>query len=78
MFDLSIGEIIGPLISGACVCVPSEHTRLNGLEDFINEMEISWAYLTPSFIRTIDPNDIPNLELLLLAGEAVPRDVLST
>ncbi|EHK39861.1 non-ribosomal peptide synthetase, partial [Trichoderma atroviride IMI 206040] len=77
VFDLSIGEIIGPLITGACVCVPSEHTRLNGLEGFINEQEISWAYLTPSFVRTVDPDTI-NLELLLLAGEAVPRDVLST
>ncbi|PNP39601.1 hypothetical protein TGAMA5MH_08417 [Trichoderma gamsii] len=78
IFDLSIGEIIGPLISGACVCVPSDHTRLNNLEDFIYEMKIGWAYLTPSFVRTLDPSNMPDLKLLLLAGEAVPRDVLST
>lgn len=78
VFDLSIGEIIAPLVSGACVCVPSEHTRLNGLKDFINENNCTWAFLTPSFVQTLVPSDIPGLELLLLAGEAVSRTTLET
>jgi amino acid adenylation domain-containing protein len=75
IFDLCIGEIIAPLISGACICVPSEHTRLNDLKRFIHDMEITWAFLTPSFARTLNPDDVPSLRLLLLAGEAVGRDV---
>lgn len=75
VFDLSIGEIIAPLISGACICVPSEETRLTGLVDFINEARVNWAFLTPSFARTLDPGHIPGLDLLLLAGEAVGHDV---
>nr|POE50466.1 cyclochlorotine synthetase [Quercus suber] len=75
VFDLSIGEIIGPLIAGACICVPSEHTRMNGLKEFINEKQINWAFLTPAFARTLSPDDVPSLELLLLAGEAVGQDV---
>lgn len=75
VFDLCIGEIVAPLITGAQICVPSEATRLSGIEGFINDMGVSWAFLTPAFARTIQPADVPNLELLLLAGEAVGRDV---
>ncbi|GAM86382.1 nonribosomal peptide synthetase [Dothideomycetidae sp. 11243] len=78
VFDLCIGEIIAPLISGACLCVPSEHTRMNGLREFIAEQRINWAFLTPAFARTIKPTEVPSLELLLLAGEAVSRDILDT
>ena len=78
VFDLCIGEIIGPLISGACLCVPSEEIRMNGLKEFMRDTKVNWAYMTPSFARTLRPEDVPNLELLLLAGEAVPRDVFDT
>ncbi|KAH0523778.1 hypothetical protein TsFJ059_008738 [Trichoderma semiorbis] len=77
VFDLSIGEIVGPWVVGGCLCVPSEEIRMvtGSLVDFINTMKITWAYLTPSFTRTLNPDDIPGLELLLFAGEAVGRDV---
>ena len=78
VFDLCIGEIIGPLISGACLCVPSEEIRMNGLKEFMRDIKVNWAFMTPSFARTLRPEDVPSLELLLLAGEAVPRDVFDT
>lgn len=71
VFDLSIGEIISPLISGACICIPSEHDRINNLDSFVRSKAANWAYLTPSFVRTLRPVDFPSLELLILAGEAV-------
>lgn len=75
VFDLSIGEIIAPLIHGACLCIPSEHIRMNSLTNFIRDLGINWAFLTPSFARTTKPEDVPSLKLLLFAGEAVGRDV---
>ena len=78
VFDVSVGEIVGPLITGATVSIPSDHVRLNSLAQFINDMEVSWAYLTPAFARTLKPTAVPNLELLLLAGEAVGNDVFET
>ncbi|EHK39853.1 non-ribosomal peptide synthetase, partial [Trichoderma atroviride IMI 206040] len=78
VFDLSVGEIIAPLLSGACVCVPSEEARLNRLTEFICEVGVNWAILTPSFLRTLQPADVPGLELLLVGGEAVPRDILDS
>nr|POF18032.1 nonribosomal peptide synthetase dtxs1 [Quercus suber] len=78
VFDLSIGEIVAPLISGGCVCVPSEHERVNDLAAFMRRMKVNWAFLTPSFVRLIKPKDVPGLELLLLAGEPVGQDHLDT
>jgi len=77
VFDLCVGEIIAPLISGACVCVPSDDTRLNDLKGFIQKMSVNWAILTPSFARTLHPDDAISLKLLVLAGEAVTRDVFN-
>lgn len=78
VFDLSIGEIFGPLLVGAALCIPSEHTRMNALTDFIRDFQVTWAYLTPAFARTLNPDQVPGLELLLLGGEAVGRDILDT
>jgi amino acid adenylation domain-containing protein len=78
VFDLCIGEIVAPLISGACLCVPSEDTRMNGLREFIRDMKVNWAFMTPAFARTLTPDDVPGLELLLLAGEAVGQDIFDT
>lgn len=78
VFDLSIGEIAAPLISGGCLCVPSEYERMNDLVGFINRARVNWAFLTPSFARLLVPETMPTLELLLLAGEPVGKDLLST
>lgn len=78
VFDFCVGEAIGPLIAGATICIPSEETRLHRLEEFMCAMEVNWALLTPSVARTLRPEDTPTLELLLLTGEAVGRDLLET
>ena len=51
---------------------------MNGLKEFIAEQQVNWAFLTPAFARTLRPTDLPSLELLLLAGEAVSREILDT
>jgi non-ribosomal peptide synthetase component F len=33
VFDMSIGEMLAPWTAGGCIYVPSEETRMNGLED---------------------------------------------
>jgi amino acid adenylation domain-containing protein len=78
VFDLCIGEIVGPLMAGACLCVPSDEVRMNDITSFIAEKDINWAFLTPAFVRTLKPEDVPSLELLLLAGEAVGSDIFQT
>ena len=76
VFDLSVGEIIGPLIMGASLCIPSDQDRTLGTTEFMKAKEVNWAYLTPTFARTLKPADFPDLKVLLLAGEAVSQDLL--
>ena len=78
VFDICILEIVATLASGGCVYVPSEHSRVNELAKFINDHAINWAALTPSVARTLQPQEVPSLEVLLLIGEASSRDVLDT
>ena len=77
-FDVSILEIFTTLILGGCVCVPDEETRLNDISKTMNEMRVTWTFLTPSVAQTISPSDVPTLETLVLGGEAATHNNLST
>ncbi|KAL4809630.1 hypothetical protein BDV18DRAFT_157379 [Aspergillus unguis] len=77
-FDASIFESISPLIHGGCVCVPGDEERLNGITQAINSMRINTLCLTPSFIRFIDPSNVPGVHTVILAGEAMSRADLET
>ncbi|KAK2025337.1 acetyl-CoA synthetase-like protein, partial [Colletotrichum zoysiae] len=71
-FDAMIDEIFMPLASGACVCVPREDELRDDLSNVINRYAITWAYLTPSVARILDPKTISStLQTLTLIGEAV-------
>ena len=77
-FDASIVEIFTTLMLGGCVCIPDEETRLDDITKIINQMSVTWTLLTPSFAQTISPSDVPTLETLVLGGEAVTQNNLST
>lgn len=76
VFDGSLVEIIMTLVVGGCVCVPSEEARMNDIVTAINDMHVNCALLTPSFARTIRPDEVPELETLILGGEPLARDNL--
>lgn len=77
-FDASLAETLTPLIHGACVCIPSEEARLNDIVSTINEMRVTQACFTPSFIGFIEIESVPGLESLVLAGEAMSQSQLTT
>ncbi|KAL9595554.1 MAG: hypothetical protein Q9219_006374, partial [cf. Caloplaca sp. 3 TL-2023] len=77
-FDASIMEILTTLMMGACICVPDDKTRLNEAAKVINDMKVDWTLLTPSFVQTISPSDVPDLKTLVLGGEAVSQNNIST
>ena len=76
-FDVSIGEIFTTLIHGGCVCVPSEYDRLQDLARVINDMQVNWAYLTPTVVNILHPSEVPTLKTLCLGGEAVKQENIS-
>ncbi|KAK4124725.1 non-ribosomal peptide synthetase [Parathielavia appendiculata] len=77
-FDASLVEILTPLMTGACVCIPSEHERLNDLAGAMNRMGVDHAVLTPSFVNFLTPSTVPRLRRLVLAGEAMSRSHVAT
>ncbi|KAG0156359.1 hypothetical protein PDIDSM_3537 [Penicillium digitatum] len=70
-FDVSILEILTSLISGACVCIPDDGQRSKGPAPCIQQFDITWAFLTPSLVKSMHPEQVPTLKFLVLGGEAV-------
>ncbi|KFA54459.1 hypothetical protein S40293_07999 [Stachybotrys chartarum IBT 40293] len=75
-FDVSITEILTCLILGGCVCVPSEEARLNNIEGAITELRANWALLTPTFVKFINPANVPCLKTLVTGGEAMTQAII--
>ena len=78
VFDSSILEMLLPLMNGGTVCLPSEHSRINELARAIVDMRVEWAALTPSVVNFLTPPSVPCLQTLLLVGEAMSQENMST
>ena len=77
-FDASVMEILSTLLMGGCVCIPDDKTRLNDVAKAINDLNVNWALLTPSFAKLLSPSTVPGLKTLVLGGEAMSQsDVLT-
>lgn len=72
-FDANIWHTWWSLISGACLCIPSYHDRMQNLAGSITSFQTTKLFLTPSVARTIDPADIPTVDRLFLGGEAITK-----
>ncbi|KAH8432011.1 uncharacterized protein LDX57_009658 [Aspergillus melleus] len=77
-FIVNTFELFTPLVEGGCVCVPSKEDRLGRTTGAMRDLRANWACLTPSFLRSLKPGDLPDLKTLLLAGEPVQQDNLDT
>lgn len=73
-FDACIAEIFTALHFGGCICIPTEHERMNDLAKFIREFRCDWAFFTPSFVRLLKPEDVPCLKTIVLGGEALNQE----
>ena len=75
-FDACIAEIFTALHFGGCICVPTEHERMNNLTQFIRDFECDWAFFTPSFVRLLKPEDMPSMKTVVLGGEALNQECI--
>jgi amino acid adenylation domain-containing protein/non-ribosomal peptide synthase protein (TIGR01720 family) len=73
-FDLSVGETFITLLNGGCLCIPSERRRLEDLTGVINDLQVNWAFLTPTMADILDPALVPSMKTLALAGEAATSE----
>ncbi|QKX55515.1 uncharacterized protein TRUGW13939_02608 [Talaromyces rugulosus] len=72
-FDAFTMEIFAALLAGCCLCIPSEHDRLNNLDGFIREMNVTWTFFTPTALTFLQPDKAPSLQTVVLGGETVKR-----
>jgi non-ribosomal peptide synthetase component F len=61
-FDVSIMEIIIVLMTGGCVCVPSEEERMNDLSGAIRRLNANFISCPPSITNTIQPESVPSVK----------------
>ncbi|CAG8417545.1 unnamed protein product [Penicillium salamii] len=76
-FGMSLIDVFCTLAKGATVCIPSDSERSGDLVVAYNRMQVTWAIATPSLIKSIDPKDVPSLQTLVVAGEPLPRNLMS-
>ncbi|OQE26099.1 hypothetical protein PENFLA_c007G00417 [Penicillium flavigenum] len=69
-FDVSWSNLLHSLTSGSCLCIPSEYERSNMLLDSIRDHRATLINATPSILRHLDPKQLPDLEQILMGGEA--------
>ena len=55
------------------MCIPTEEQRLNSITEAMGRMRVNWAVLTPSFVGFINPEEVPEVKTLVLAGEAMSK-----
>jgi non-ribosomal peptide synthetase component F len=76
VYDVSVADILIPLLSGACICVPTEYNRLNRLSITMKDMAIESAILTPSVVDLISLDDSGTLKNLMTGGEMTRRSLI--
>ncbi|KAL4876918.1 hypothetical protein BJY04DRAFT_231203 [Aspergillus karnatakaensis] len=74
IWDVAVMDIFITLIFGGCVCIPSEEDRVGNIAAFIRWSKADLALLTPSYSRSIDPQSVPSLKTLALAGECMTQE----
>ncbi|MCJ1432601.1 hypothetical protein MMC27_001958 [Xylographa pallens] len=75
-FDISFSDIFVTLIYGGCVCIPSEHDRMNNLVGAMQSMRVNQACLTATVASQLRPEDVPSLKVLVVAGEPMTKEVV--
>jgi len=76
-FDLSIGEFFTTLSHGGCICVPSEHDRLNNLAGAIAALQANTLLVVPTVANLLRPEDAPSLKTIVLAGEPITKETVT-
>ncbi|KUJ24123.1 acetyl-CoA synthetase-like protein [Mollisia scopiformis] len=75
-FDTSIEDILTTLMTGGCLCIPSEEERASDIASAIVRMNVNTADLTSSYISSLSPDTVPSLKRITLGGEPLTSKVV--
>ncbi|KAK2882591.1 NRPS [Arthroderma sp. PD_2] len=75
-FDVSVTDHLATLLGGGTICIPSPDDRMNDIIGVVNRFSVNYADFTPSFLRSLRPEDMPTLRAVVVGGEALSRAVI--
>lgn len=70
-FDVAAHNVMTTLATGGCLCIPSDDERKDNINAAIQKSRATLVNLTATVARLLKPDLLPDLETLLLLGEAV-------
>ncbi|KAH6645134.1 hypothetical protein BKA67DRAFT_614027 [Truncatella angustata] len=76
IFDVSMFDIFLTLVSGGCVCMPSQHEWFNDIAGAIRRTRANFVFLTPSLATLLNPSEVPTLRTLGLTGESFENHII--
>jgi amino acid adenylation domain-containing protein len=74
-FDVSVFEIFFSWHVGMCLCTATKEDLFHNFEAAINNLGITHLSLTPTVAALVDPKNVPKVEFLVTAGEALTEHV---
>ncbi|KAF7504018.1 hypothetical protein GJ744_002897 [Endocarpon pusillum] len=74
-FDVSVFEILYAWHMGMRLCATSNDILFRDMERLIGLLNVTHLSLTPSVAALIRPSNVPNVQMLVTAGEAVTSKV---
>ena len=72
--DVALVEILGTMVHGGCVCIPSNKDKQNNLGGVISSMNVTWSYMTSTLARRINPAQVPKLETICFRTRRLDED----
>ncbi|MDD1435814.1 amino acid adenylation domain-containing protein [Dolichospermum sp. ST_sed10] len=78
-FDASIWEIAPTLSAGACLYLTRKENLLPSQEfiDFLTKHKITHVTIPPSVLSLLPQATLPDLQILITAGEACPKELVT-
>ncbi|THC96198.1 hypothetical protein EYZ11_004317 [Aspergillus tanneri] len=75
-WDPSIQDMLHGLVSGSCLCVPSDTEWQENLAEAVLRMQANWITMTPSLARSLNPENFPTIKTIVIGGERITRQEL--
>ncbi|MEM7127315.1 MAG: amino acid adenylation domain-containing protein [Chloroflexota bacterium] len=77
-FDVSISDLVTAWSAGATLVLAPPEMPLapENLVPLLNDLEISHFGMVPTLMATMDPQTVPNLQTVMVGGEACPPELV--
>ncbi|KAL8725770.1 MAG: hypothetical protein Q9181_006292 [Wetmoreana brouardii] len=76
-FDIFGLDLFMTFVCGGCLVMAPQSTIMEDITTFVQNAGITYAQLKPTVIQFIDPEGVPDLEILVSSGEALPQHLAS-